>query len=152
MIRPLLYLITDHLPARMINDGERTYLERYYIGTLLGWRFYLHRFVGDDPDRGLHDHPWPRAFSLVLAGWYLEQTAQGWRPVRWFNHLTSKSRHRVVLPSSGTVWTLFFHRAKKVHQWGFYAPDGTFTAYKYTREGNQDEWWLTAPKGREMRT
>lgn len=156
MIRKILHRITDRLPCRIINgpDGE-PYLERYYVGTVAGWRFYLHQFVGDDPDRGLHDHPWTRAYSVILAGWYIEERRDGKRPVRWFNSLTGDTFHRVVLPSSDTVWTLFFHRVGRVKPWGFLrSTDGTeqvFQPYTYDREGPQDEWWLMAPLGREVR-
>lgn len=161
MIRKILNRITDRLPARFINDGDRPYLERYYLCTMLGWRFYLHQFVGDDPDRGLHDHPWTRAYSIILAGWYIEETRSGKRPVKRFNSLTGDTFHRVVLPSSDTVWTLFFHRVGRAKPWGFLrdhdttaAPRGTqvFTPYQYTREGPQHNWWLTAPKGRDVRS
>ena len=175
MIRAILRKISDRLPCRIINDGERQYLERYYVGTLFGWRFYLHQFVGSDPDRGLHDHPWPRAFSIILAGWYFEQTRAGYRKVRWFNALTGDTFHRVVLPKRGPInmsisqyglsgwrddapcWTLFFHRAANVKPWGFLkvVPDSDgvaiFEPYTYTREGSQKDWWLTAPKGRDLR-
>lgn len=158
IMHALLYWITDRLPARMIDgpQGER-YLERYYIGTLFGWRFYLHQFVDDDPDRGLHDHPWTRAFSIVLAGWYIEERRTGKAPVRWCNSLTGDTFHRVILPSSQPVWTLFFHRAGNAKPWGFLEPiegeDGAalFSPYRYTREGDIREWWLRAPKGREFR-
>lgn len=117
-IAKLLYWFTGRLPCRIISDDGRPYLERYYLGTLLGVRFYIHRFVGSDPARGLHDHPWPWAGSLVLSGWYWEE-ARGTeqhaitqvlaqlhgttgivrRKVRWFNWLTGDSFHRVVLPT-----------------------------------------------------
>lgn len=156
----LLYLLTNYLPAREINDGDRPYLERYYLGTLFGWRFYLHQFVGDDPDRGLHDHPWRRAFSLILSGFYYEYTSYGVRCVKWFNWLNGDSKHRVALPAAGgkrPCWTLFAHSAPKVKKWGFYIPIDRepdallFVPYQYQREGDQTDWWLTAPKGRELR-
>lgn len=170
MIRKILHRITDRLPCRIINgpDGE-PYLERYYVGTVAGWRFYLHQFVGDDPDRGLHDHPWTRAFALVLAGFYIEQTRTGYRPVRWFNSLTGDTFHRVILPSSDTVWTLFAHRVGDVKEWGFLEKrvclrvesrgkpveytEQVFTPYQYQNEGGRKpvEWWLTARTGAEVR-
>ena len=52
-MRKLLFWLTSHLPCRIIAEEGSVYLERYYLFTLLGWRFYLHRFVGSDPDRGL---------------------------------------------------------------------------------------------------
>jgi hypothetical protein len=171
-MKRLLYWLSGFLPCRLINDGERAYLERYYIGTLFGWRFYLHQFVGSDPDRGLHCHPWRLAFSIILSGWYWEETVYGTRKVRWFNWLTGESKHRVVLPAwpwekyrshidperSAPCWTLFFHRAENAKAWGFWrrfesGGDGVylFTPYRYEREGNQADWWLTAPTGRELR-
>ena len=56
LIIKLLRAISDRLPCRIISDNDQPYLERYYIATLFGVRLYLHRFVGSDPDRGLHDH------------------------------------------------------------------------------------------------
>jgi hypothetical protein len=175
-MKTFLYWLTGFLPARIINDGNTPYLERYYLFTVLGWTFYLHRFVGSDPDRGMHCHPWKMAFSIILSGYYWEETVYGTHKVRWFNWLTGESRHRVILPfafekqphllphKSAALpgshdllpcWTLFFHRTRNVKKWGFYQtmPDGsmTFRPYLYTREGNQQEWWLTAPKGRELR-
>lgn len=115
----LLYWITGRLPCRIISDDGKPYLERYYVATVLGVRFYLHRFVGSDPDRGLHDHPWPWAASFILSGWYWEElrgteqhaitkvlaelhgtTGIVRRRVRWFNWLTGDSFHRVVLPGN----------------------------------------------------
>lgn len=164
MMRTFLFWLTSRLPCRIISDGNTPYLERYYLFTVLGWRFYLHRFVGSDPDRGLHDHPWSRAFSIILAGQYWEETRSGRRLVRWFNSLTGDTFHRVVLPHVGLheypCWTLFFHRAAKVKQWGFlrqtpmHTPTGwrviqLFTPYVYTRADEMPDWWTRAPKGRD---
>lgn len=147
----ILYWLAGYLPARIISDGETPYLERYYLWTIFGWRFYLHRFVGSDPDRGLHDHPWIRAFSIVLSGWYIEERRTGSRPVVWFNSLGADTFHRVVLPPCGPCWTLFFHRTGKAKEWGFLKRRGgvqVFEPYTYAREGRQTDWWLTAPSGR----
>lgn len=169
-MRTLLARIASYLPYREISDGDAPYLERYYLGTLCGYRFYLHHFVGSDPDRGLHDHPWPRAYSFILAGWYWEQTRAGMRNVKWFNRLTGDTFHRVILPLKDcpalepapgetgsprlTCWTLFIHKADNVKPWGFWRalPDGsgTFEPYKYTREGSQVDWWKTAKSKRQL--
>lgn len=171
MMAKFLYWITGYLPFREISDGDTTYLERYYIATLFGWRFYLHRFVGSDPDRGLHDHPWSKAYSLILSGWYYEVTRSGERMVRWFNSLTGDTFHRVVLPRDRSIvyeygkpwqqhcWTLFFHKAGDVKPWGFWREHeqrlvdigfdkggATFQPYTYQREGSQKDWWLTAKR------
>lgn len=94
-----LYWLTSRLPCRIISDDGTPYLERYYLGTVFGVRFYLHRFVGSDPARGLHDHPWAWARSIVLSGWYFEERRDGKRhKVKWYNKLTGDTFHRVILP------------------------------------------------------
>ena len=161
-MRRFLFWLSGHLPCRIIAEEGSVYLERYYLFTLLGWRFYLHRFVGSDPDHGLHDHPWSRAFSIILAGWYWEHTRSGVRRVRWFNALTGDTFHRVVLPDSiwgrhpAPCWTLFFHRTEYVKEWGFWRPFPTgtdpgakmFTPYIRTRSDEMPDWWNRVPKGR----
>lgn len=173
-MKKLLHWLSGYLPYREISDGNVPYLERYYVGTLFGWRFYMHQFVGSDPDRGLHDHPWPKAYSVILSGWYWEETRSGTRKVRWFNSLTGDTFHRVVLPCAADgrqpdavcdlthgvspCWTLFMHKAGSVKLWGFLRqpvrPTENYPAvdylifepYRYTREGSQKDWWLTAKK------
>lgn len=152
----LLYWIAGRLPCRIISDDGTAYLERYYLGTLFGVRFYLHRFVGDDPARGLHDHPWPWAFSLILFGRYLEERRSGPRIVRWVNWLTGDSLHRVVL-IDGPVWTLFAHRAAYVKPWGFLQPHAGDKRLRVWRPFNYAEggdgraapgaWWNSCPTG-----
>jgi hypothetical protein len=139
-----LFWLTSRLPLRIISDDGEPYLERYYLATFLGVRFYLHRFVGSDPARGLHDHPWRWAASIILSGFYYEETRRGVRPVRWLNVLLGDSFHRVLLPKAmiqrgGSIrvaadsddptlngtgwllpcWTRFFHRAAYTKPWGF---------------------------------
>lgn len=158
MIKSILYKITDRLPCRIISDSDAPYLERYYLGSVFGWRFYLHQFVGSDPDRGLHDHPWSKAFAIVLAGWYIEQTRSGIAPVRWINGLVGDSFHRVILPNDEPVWTLFAHRIGNAKPWGFLThPDAdgvqSFQQHKYAKEGARPvNWWLTAPTGKQVRS
>lgn len=164
----ILYWITGRLPCRIISDNGQPYLERYYLCTVLGVRFYLHRFVGSDPDRGQHDHPWPWAGSVILKGWYREDTRNGLRNVRWFNWLTGDTFHRVVLPKrmvqvtkNGWVameqpcWTLFFHRAAYTKPWGFLRPlEGEkvmmWWPHNYPKDGTgtPGEWWHQVPQGR----
>lgn len=158
MIRTLLHRLTDHLPARIISDNNAPYMERYYVGTLFGTRFCLHQFVASDPDRGLHDHPWPWAFSLILAGSYLEETRSGTHPVRWFNALVGDTFHRVILQERNgrtlPVWTLFAHRAKRTKRWGFMRLNLQTMRFEYVlhKPSVDEHWWLSAPMGREIRS
>ncbi|WP_265299849.1 hypothetical protein [Verminephrobacter eiseniae] len=150
----LLYWLSGLLPCRIISDNGNPYLERYYVGTAFGVRFYLHRFVGSDPARGLHDHPWPWARSLVLSGWYYEQLRTGTRKVRWFNRLSGDTFHRVIL-GPGHCWTLFWHRAQYVKPWGFLRSVKGDTAlmwapHNHPQDGNgtPGAWWQTVPRGK----
>lgn len=151
----ILYKLTSHLPCRIISDGDRPYLERYYLFTVFGLRVYIHRFVGSDPDRGLHNHPWRWALSLILSGYYLEETHYGTKPVKWINGLVGDSFHRVILPAElKEVWTLFAHHAHKSKSWGFLREKGqlgtVYEKYQYasTELGKDGEWWKVAPLGK----
>ena len=165
-MRKLLYWFTGLLPCRIISDNNTPYLERYYLCSLLGIRFYVHRFVGSDPVRGLHDHPWVWAASLILSGWYYEENRYGIRRVRWVNWLTGNTFHRVILPTDtnekipghkypSEVWTLFFHQANYAKPWGFLSPTElpssfNWTPYDYSKKGTgiPKSWWLRAPIGK----
>jgi hypothetical protein len=139
-----LYRWSGDRRLRVISDGGVPYLERYYLGTRFGIRCYLHRFVGSDPDRGLHDHPWSWAGSIVLAGFYQEQRDGGTRTIRRFNWLRGSTFHRVLLPESmSEVWTLFFHRAQNTKSWGFRPPGGAII--RIASGDNRRDWWLDAP-------
>lgn len=175
-MKALLMWLTGRLPGRIYSDRATPFLERYLVGRLLGITVYIHRFVASDPDRGLHDHPWGWAFSLVLRGRYEELTRQGTRPVGWFNFLRGDSFHRVVLPrqayyptdadgywtgireySEQECWTLFIH-GPNVKRWGFLRPieQGNGAQYFHPhrdRDGEGAEsadWAATTPRGRDL--
>jgi hypothetical protein len=157
MIERLLFRLTNHLPCRVI-DGEHgePYLERYYLFGLAGWHVYLHRFVDSDPDRGLHDHPWSSALSLVLSGGYDELRAdtlgavncRSIRPGR-INRLSGETYHRIVLRGR-PAWTLFAHGPRS-KGWGFLR-DGRYRAMAHNAaEFRHRDWWKQAPNGRAVR-
>jgi len=166
MIRELLYKLSGELPCRLIKIDDRDYLERYYIGKLFGFTFYLHRFVAPDGERKVHDHPWRTAFSVVLAGSYVEEWVQwmdltaegGWsakmRRIRWFNWIPGHRFHRVANAEPET-WTLFVHGGR-VKGWGFlnhepYAgnpkPEKIVLYHQPFDIHATDGWYKTAPKG-----
>ncbi|MEZ5651480.1 MAG: hypothetical protein R3E87_13135 [Burkholderiaceae bacterium] len=153
-IRRALYAISGRLACRIISDGEHPYLERYFLFRAFGLTAYLHRFVGSDPDRGLHDHPWPWAFSVVLSGRYLERRRGGDRVVSWLNLLSGDTFHRVImLPGSRSVWTLFVHSNARAKPWGFWHESeqtGGLSSARWTahRSHSAREWWRDAPPGR----
>ncbi|CAG9177615.1 hypothetical protein [Cupriavidus pampae] len=161
VIRRLFLAYSATRPCKIISDRGQPYLERYFVCAMFGLRLYLHRFVGSDPDRGLHDHPWRWAISFILLGWYYEATRSGTRKVRWLNVLTGDTFHRVILlpgPLRGIntpreVWSLFLVPAKDVKEWGFLRDKGrigqVFTPLNYGSRGKPAQWWTQAPKGRD---
>jgi hypothetical protein len=147
-MKSLLFWLSGRLPCRIISDGDSPYLERYYLFTFFGVRFYLHRFVASDPDRGLHDHPWPWAFSIILSSWYQEQRRDGMHKVRFFNRLSGDTFHRVIL-ENGPVWTIFAHRARRTKEWGFLRDKGQLgITYRPHKPGIEEQWWKSVPRGR----
>jgi len=167
----LLFRLCDRLPCRIIADAAGVYLERYYLGRMFGWTFYLHRFVAPDPGEALHDHPWPFALSLVLTGGYKEwrgdlaSVAAAKVHARWLrpgriNLIRGGDFHRVAAVAPGGAFTLFAHRPHRL-AWGFLAavearrPGGKVDVASYepasARHGASfgAPWWKTAPKGRD---
>lgn len=69
--------------AEEINGGHRcpTYMFRWTLSAGQNWKLYIHKIVGDDWSRDLHDHP-KRFVSLGLWGSYLEETPAGRRACR----------------------------------------------------------------------
>lgn len=156
MVAAFLFWLTGFLPLMTICDNGRPYLERYYLWTFRGKRYYIHRFVGSDPDRALHSHPWRWAISFVLKGYYWEENSYGFKLVRWFNFLVGDSFHRVVLfNDTPEVWTLFIHTADREKPWGFaekYFGDVELVDSYFFRphkSSGQDKWWTTNPRGKD---
>jgi hypothetical protein len=123
------------------NENGEEYLRRWHIIPRNRWlNIYLHHFVGDDPGRDFHDHPWG-SLSICLKGRMIES----YRPryaeeTLWCNEeydtdlVSFKTRvvrpgsihyrrptflHRIDQILSGT-WTLFI-TGPKVREWGFMA-------------------------------
>lgn len=103
---------------------------------------YLHRFLRDDDDRALHDHPsW--AASLILHGAYIEHTIGAGGIHTWtqydagaFRVLPTRHAHRIELlremvhngdpivrrtDPPAPCWTLFL-MGPMVREWGFHCP------------------------------
>ncbi len=176
MLSKLLYKLTANLPCRLIELDSGPYLERYYLGQLFGVTFYLHRFVSNDSERHLHNHPWRWGRSIILSGSDLEERAVDLCPyasdsgcvterkrVRWWNVVNANTVHQIHDAEPNT-WTLFFHSERvmidlgmgKVFKgWGFLERTGRgslksgYTIFKPFHSAN-NKWWLEASKGRDV--
>lgn len=117
--------------------GER-YLQRWHLYRRPGVRnLYLHRYLGSDDDRALHDHPWP-SLSILFWGSLLEVTDSGVKRIWPFipKFRSAEYSHRLVL-NSKSAWTLFY-TGSKCREWGFHCPQGWKHWSEFTDEnGNQ---------------
>lgn len=118
-------------PHQVIG-GDDPYLLRWYLIPRTGWiNVYLHKFMRDDDDRALHDHPW-WFVSLVIRGWYYERVHDRGIVSRFAGSIAFRRathRHQVMLPrEAGTdrpvpCWTIVV-TGPRSRTWGFWCPQG----------------------------
>lgn len=127
-------LMARRPPDQVIERVGRPYLERWWLQRSVHGATYLHRWLGDDPDIGLHDHP-ADSLSLLLTGALLERwLARGDLP----DHCIHEQRlergavtyrpaahaHQIYVDSPVEPLTLFvFGPRGPDPAWGFWVPD-----------------------------
>jgi hypothetical protein len=104
------------------RPGCPPYMIRYHLFLTRWVTIYLNVILTPDHDTRLHTHPWKRAYSLKLWGWYWEQLSTGFRIPGRLSRIPKS--HRIVSLSEAAVWTLFIGLGPK-RPWGFLNPDGT---------------------------
>lgn len=119
-------------PHFAIGGWENPYLLRWYLIPRNRWfNVYLHKFLRDDDDRALHDHPW-WFVSIVIKGGYFEYVEGARSLVRSAPSIAyrpAELRHRVRLfrdLATGKLiscWTLVI-TGRKSREWGFWCPQG----------------------------
>lgn len=127
-------------PDFYIGGKENPYLLRWWvIPRNRVFNIYLHKFLRDDDDRALHDHPWV-SLSIILRGGYLEHLPGGIVKRRYPGMVVfrrAKHAHRIELYREGKTscwlrgdygdsrpaWTLFI-TGPKIREWGFHCPQG----------------------------
>lgn len=125
-----LRILLSGKPHFVIGGDDAPYMLRWYlIPRNPLFNIYLHKFMRDDDDRALHDHPW-WFVSLILKGCYVEKTETGHlhRTRGEIAYRPATHRHRVILErrSNGDIkpcWTLVMTGRKK-RTWGFWCPKG----------------------------
>lgn len=160
IVRMCLWVAKRCQLRSITRDDESPYLDRYYLfGSVpkyfpeeikprlswLPWTFFLHHFRDSDRDVELHNHPWSRSVSFVLAGGYVEErmrnlgetfyrhpkhgtatftsfeiTQRVVKPLR-INVIKSDDFHRVTLMNGRDAWTLFV-TGHKAQTWVFWSP------------------------------
>ncbi|MBX2848135.1 MAG: hypothetical protein KTR16_07445 [Acidiferrobacterales bacterium] len=122
-------------PDQVIGQN---YMQRWHLMRKPGVRnLYLHKYMGSDDDRALHDHPWT-SWSILLWGRLVEVTDKGQKRIWPFipKYRSATYSHRLILNSNRAL-TLFY-TGKKIREWGFHCPKGWVHWTEFTDEqGNQ---------------
>lgn len=162
LVRRLCEKLASKLEGHVIESPEgEVYLERYFVFRK-SWvpkllhdfvpSVFLHHFCLSDLDRDLHNHPWGKSVSLILAGGYTEErreideegmgvtiSTRVFNPGR-LNVIRSDDFHRVTLhdPVNG-CWSLFF-AGQRAQDWGFWIreTDEVVPWKKYLRKNRED--------------
>jgi hypothetical protein len=133
-------------PHFVIGGHDDPYMLRWFLlPRNKFFNVYLHKFLRDDDDSALHDHPW-WFVSLMIKGEYIEHIADCrmiHRQAPSVAFRPAEHRHRVELfhvrePWTGKrqkipAWTIVITgRAKR--QWGFWCPKGFVHWKKFVAE------------------
>ena len=130
-------------PDFYIGGKANPYLLRWWvIPRNRVFNIYLHKFLRDDDDRALHDHPWI-SLSVILSGGYLEHTAAAIRHWRAGSVVLRRAKHahRIELLRDGQclvrrvvpAWTLFI-TGPRIREWEFHCPQGWRHWREFTSE------------------
>lgn len=135
---------------RHVDEDKRTGWQRLVIQvSRILPNLYLHRFMRDDDDRALHDHP-SFAVSAILRTGYIEHTidAGGIHRRREYDpgsvrFMRTTHTHRIELHPGPVCpqpcWTLFMF-GPTVREWGFHCPEqGWIHWTKFTNANNPGE-------------
>jgi hypothetical protein len=132
-------------PHFVIGSADRPYMLRWWLIPRNPFLcVYLHKFLRDDDDRALHDHPW-WFVSVILSGGYGEITDKTIIPRGPFSvaFRRAEHRHRVVLlrderGQPKPCWTLVI-RGRVVREWGFWCPKGFVHWKQFVAPHNKGE-------------
>lgn len=143
-LRDWMPFLLSGRPHQVIGGHNNPYMLRWYViprNRLLN--VYVHKFLRDDDDRALHDHPW-WFVSVILHGGYIERSESAdrnmvlrcrtaitdlrspfWR--RSIAYRRSTFRHCVALPHTPDggrtpCWTLII-TGRRRRMWGFWCRD-----------------------------
>jgi len=124
------------------DNPDGAYMLRWYLVPRNPWlNLYLHKFLRDDEDRALHDHPW-WFVSVMLRGGYREivRLSELRRAAPSIAFRKAEHQHRVVLwrDDAGHIqpcWTLVL-TGRKRRTWGFWCPKGFVPFYDFVESSN----------------
>ena len=137
-------------PDLIIGPRDNPQTLRWQLFKFRGWQLCLHKWLRSDDDRALHDHSGDSISIILTRGYWdvIEEWCDGTPddyPVseqwhyrgdgEWSRELTvwryplipvfrkAEAPHRVILPTSAPVWSLWFRWPPR-REWGFHCPKG----------------------------
>jgi len=124
--------LTADMPMKEIVINGEVYLQRYFAHKLVdGTQVWYHRFLRNDAERHLHNHPWA-AKSRILVGNYSEERKKGgeirlitYTPGR-SNDIRVSTLHRIIRVEENT-WTQMIVSPDRKTKWHFIEDDGSVT-------------------------
>ncbi len=124
-------VIQKRAPDFVIGRDSEPVLQRWRVLKAGPLALYIHRFLRDDPDQDLHDHPWD-SLSWLVSGSYIELTESGstvFRPGK-ITLRRAEYRHRICVPDQQleAVVSVFLVGPKR-RSWGFWK-NGSFTPFQ----------------------
>lgn len=160
-----LMWLTESMPARAIDLDGNYYIERYSVLKVGKLHVMLHRYLGCDGDREVHDHPWRWCLGIPLINGYTEERVIGFCPDsgwiskmvdisfwRW-NFINPMRFHKISHVEKGT-WTLFI-TYDRFKSWSFASQPITMAGSIVLRQPYNTKavagWVERAPKGKEFR-
>lgn len=132
-------------PDFIIGHPDDPYMLRWWwLPRNKFFNVYVHRFLRDDEDRALHDHPWP-SLSLLCSGIILEHYASpnGAYPRKRFikagdwTYRPAEFAHRLVVPPQEDVPLTIFITGPRIREWGFHCPQGWRHWKDFVAKGNK---------------
>jgi hypothetical protein len=121
------------------RDGKPKAYRWHVLPRNKYFNIYLHKFVGDDDDPGLHDHEYDNCSLVLSPVGYIEQIpGSNDRPPVFFVNVhrrafrpvfrRAEDPHRVLVCRDNNAdprpcWSLFITLSRR-RQWGFWLSDG----------------------------
>lgn len=134
--RKAIAITKSRNPDFVIGDPKNPYMLRWWwLPRNKFFNIYIHRFLKDDDDRALHDHPWP-SFSIMCEGYirenYIGYHTDGSEYSAWRNiypgdllYRPASFAHRIlVLPGGDKLPLTIFITGPKIREWGFLCTGG----------------------------
>lgn len=118
-------------------DSE--YIIRLHLIKTPWFAICLHWLMKPDPEPYDHDHP-VSLLSIILHGWYREQSNKGIVKHRWYNFIraTPAFTHTIVEVAPKTLTLAIM--GPKTREWGYHTPNGWVywkTYFEAKRKGIQ---------------